>query len=250
MESGVIQMRYKRLILASILVIVALAANASAQSVDRLLSGSIYSTNIYINQAAAPGPSVLVLGGVHGDEPAGSLAAEEIRKFPVKRGTLIVIPRVNTLALDQGVRTLSHIGDINRAFPGKHDGSPSEQIAYAIALLLEHHNASMLIDLHEGRAFHRLDKTSVGQTILFAANTRSTLLAMAALDHINSQITEPHKRFSLVAHPVPHSASYYAAERYNIAAFTLETAGVQPLAERIDQHVTLVSFLLQQEGLL
>lgn len=225
-------------------------ALASAQSVEVLLPGSLYSTEIYINQASAPGPTILVLGGVHGDEPAGSLAAEEIRKFPVKRGTLIVIPRVNTLALDQGARTLSHIGDINRAYPGKPDGSPSEQIAYAIADLIELHTVTMLIDLHEGRAFHRLDKTSVGQTILFAANDRSTLLAMDAADHINKQIQERYKRFSLVAHPVPHSAAHYAADRFGIAAFTLETAGVQPLADRVAQHVTLALFLLQQKGLL
>ena len=180
----------------------------------------------------------------------GSLAAEEICKLSIKRGTLVVIPRVNTLALDQGFRTLAHIGDVNRAYPGKSDGSPSEQIAYAITSLIEQNNASMLIDLHEGRAFHRLDNSSVGQTILFAANDRSTVLAMDAADYMNRQISEKHKRFSLVAHPVPHSAAHYAAERYNIAAFTLETAGVQPLADRISQHISLVTFLLRQEGLL
>jgi hypothetical protein len=108
----------------------------------------------------------------------------------------------------------------------------------------------MLIDLHEGRAFHLLDKTSVGQTILFAANDRSTLLAMDLAAYINKQIPERHRRFSLVAHPVPHSAAHYIAEHYKIAAFTLETAGVQPLADRVAQHIALVTFLLSQEGLL
>lgn len=217
---------------------------------NTLLPDSPYSTEVYVLCGVAPGPAVLILGGVHGDEPAGSLAAEETRLFPVKRGKLIVIPRVNKLALEQGVRTLPHIGDINRSYPGNPVGIPSEQITHAIAELIEQHHVSMLIDLHEGRAFHRLDKTSVGQTILFAANERSTLLAMAAVEHINTQISERHKLFSLVAHPVPHSAAHFAAEQYGIAAFTLETAAVQPLADRIAQHVTLVSFLLSAEGLL
>lgn len=224
-------------------------AVASAQP-DTLLPATPYSTAVIVRETAVPGPAVIVLGGVHGDEPAGSLAAAEIAAAAVRRGTLIVIPRVNTLALDQGVRTLDTIGDINRAYPGKAGGTPAEQIAAAICALLERYQVSMLIDLHEGRAFHRLDQTSVGQTILFAANSRSALLAMEAAETINRQIGERHRQFSPAAHPLPHSAAHYAAERYGIAAFTLETAVVQPLADRIAQHVALVSCLLRQEGLL
>lgn len=238
-----------RFVLTVLLISFAWPPIASAQA-NTLLPGSPYSTEVYIRCGSAPGPSVLILGGVHGDEPAGSLAAEEARLLPIKRGKLIIIPRVNKLALDQGIRTLPHIGDINRAYPGYPNGSPSEQITHAIAALIELHHVTMLVDLHEGRAFHRLDKTSVGQTILFAANDRSTLLAMAAAEHMNTQIGERQKRFSLVAHPVPHSAAHFAAERYGIVAFTLETAAVQPLADRIAQHVALVSFLLSAEGLL
>ena len=239
---------FYRVICALLLVLSLPCVGLSAESV--VLPGTPYATKTHINLGVLPGPAVLILGGVHGDEPAGSLAAEKICNLAVKRGTLLVIPRVNTLALDQGVRTLPHIGDINRAYPGTPDGSPAEQIAYAVTSLLEQYNVTLLIDLHEGRAFHLLDKTSVGQTILFAANDRSTLLAMDLAAYINKKISERHKRFSLVAHPVPHSAAHYAAEHYKIAAFTLETAGVQPLADRVGQHVALVTFLLGQEGLL
>lgn len=221
-----------------------------AQSDVTLLPDSPYSTEIVIKQSSIPGPAVMVLGGVHGNEPAGSLAAKTISQLTVVKGTLIVIPRVNKLALQNSVRTLDHIGDVNRAYPGRPDGTPAEQIAFAIDELLLKYKVTMLIDLHEGRAFHRLDKSSVGQTILFAANERSALLAMDAADHINRRISERNKQFSLVAHPVPKSGAHHAAERYGIAAFTLETAGTQQLAKRVNQHISLVTYLLQREGLL
>lgn len=215
-----------------------------------LLPGTPYCTPISIQQSSLPGPTVLILGGVHGDEPAGSLAAEELQKVTPKRGTILVIPRVNSLALAQEVRTLPHIGDMNRGYPGTPDGTVAEQIAHAIQELITEYKVTMLLDLHEGRSFHRLDKTSVGQTILFAANNRSTLLAMDATEHINKTIADRSKQFSLLAHPIPHSAAHFAAEKFGIAAFTVETAGTQPIEDRIAQHIIIARYLLSAEGVL
>lgn len=239
-----------RLALIVLLLLVLTTAVAAAAATERtvLLPGTPYATEVYINHGAAPGPAALVMGGVHGNEPAGALAAERICGFAVARGTLIVIPRVNKLALAANIRTLPEIGDINRAYPGREGGTPAERIAAAVEALIMKYNVTMLVDLHEARTFHRLDHTSLGQMILFAANDRSAALALAAIDHINGLISEPVQKFAFGAHPIPGSAAYHAGTVLGLAAFTVETSGRQPLEARAAQHVAIVRSLLRQEG--
>ncbi len=231
-----------------VLLLVLTTAVAAAAEQTVLLPGTPYATEVYINRGAAPGPAALVMGGVHGNEPAGALAADRVCGFAVARGTLIVIPRVNKLALAANIRTLPEIGDINRAYPGRADGTPAERIAAAVEALIGEYRVSLLVDLHEARTFHRLDHTSLGQMILFAANDRSAEMALAAIDHINGLITEPVKKFAFGAYPIPGSAAYHAGAVLGLAAFTVETSGQQPLEARAAQHVAVVRSLLRQEG--
>jgi len=100
-----------------------------------------------------PGPSVLVVAGVHGDEYEGPFAiarfADTLSPENVI-GTVYLIPVANPLAFAAGTR-LSPVDDLNlaRVFPGKADGMPTERLAYF--LFHEFANkADYLIDLHSG----------------------------------------------------------------------------------------------------
>ena len=235
------------LIVLVLLVLTTAVATAAAPEQYILLPGTPYATEVYVSRGV-PGPAALVMGGVHGNEPAGALAAEKVAGFAVNKGTLVVIPQVNKLALAAGIRTLPEIGDINRAYPGRADGTPAEQIAAAVEAIIAKYRISLLIDLHEARTFHRLDHTSLGQMILFAANDRSAELALAAIDHVNGLIAEPVKKFDFGAHPIPGSAAYHAGSALGLAAFTVETSGRQSIEARAAQHVAIVRSLLRQEG--
>ena len=73
-----------------------------------------------VHESGQPGPTVLVVGGVHGNEPAGASAAGQIQYWPVKRGRLIVVPRANGPGLKAGTRFLPGVSlktrDLNRDF--------------------------------------------------------------------------------------------------------------------------------------
>jgi hypothetical protein len=82
------------------------------------------------------GPTVLLTGGVHGDEYEGPIAlARLIRELDLAKltGRLIVVPAVNYPAFVAGTRT-SPIDDINlnRTFPGKRNGTATEMIAHYV----------------------------------------------------------------------------------------------------------------------
>lgn len=99
------------------------------------------------------GPTVLLTGANHGDEYEGPLAlvelAQSIRSTDLK-GCVIIVPFMNYPAFTSGTRT-SPIdkGNMNRAFPGKPDGTITEKIAdYFQRTLLP--MADYVLDFHSG----------------------------------------------------------------------------------------------------
>jgi predicted deacylase len=99
------------------------------------------------------GPTVLLTGGVHGDEYEGPVAlARLIRELDLSKlsGRLIVVPAVNYPAFVAGTRT-SPIDNINlnRTFPGKRNGTATEMIAHYVTTELLP-RADYLFDFHAG----------------------------------------------------------------------------------------------------
>ena len=86
-----------------------------------LLAGTPHETPLVIHHSGTHGPTAMVLGGVHGNEPGGWLAGDEVAKWEPAAGTLLVVPRANVTALNAFVRTFEEIGDLNRLYPGNPD---------------------------------------------------------------------------------------------------------------------------------
>ena len=213
-----------------------------------LQAGTGWETSGCVVDSGLDGPVALILGGVHGNEPAGAAAAERVCSFSPIAGKLVVVPRVNPLGLKVNVRYLDEIDDMNRVYPPTGENTPAEQLATEMIRLMEKWRISMLIDLHEARTFHRIDRTSLGQTLLFADNTASTVLAMDTVEIVNREISEDVKKFSLVGNPIRSSSAWYAGKYLGIAAFTVETSAQQPLQDRVEQHLAIVKELLTAGG--
>ncbi len=99
------------------------------------------------------GSTMLFTGGVHGDEYEGQLALREIAVSldpATIRGRAIIVPVANPAASRAG-RRLSPFdsGDLARSFPGRPDGTLTEQVAWAFTELLLS-RADYLVDLHSG----------------------------------------------------------------------------------------------------
>jgi predicted deacylase len=120
-----------------------------------LLEGTVWETPYYVNDSGKAGPTVLVVGGVHGNEPAGTRAAEQIRHWPIVRGKLIVVPAANRPGLAAGTRFLPGVKsphrDLNRNFPGE---NAEGELADALLKLVNDTKPSWVLDLHEGYEFN------------------------------------------------------------------------------------------------
>ena len=106
---------------------------------------------IYFNRGQ--GPRVLLLGGVHGDEFEGPSSLMRLVQDidPAKvSGKIMILPALNRPAVTVSERN-SPLDDknMNRIFPGKPNGTPTELIGYHIESVVLP-NCDAVIDLHSG----------------------------------------------------------------------------------------------------
>ncbi len=99
------------------------------------------------------GPTILLTAGNHGDEYEGQAILHDlIRHLAPERiaGRLIVLPALNLPAVMAAAR-VSPLdgGNLNRAFPGDSDGSPTSAIAHYVSSVLLP-MAQGAVDLHSG----------------------------------------------------------------------------------------------------
>ncbi|MEX2229203.1 MAG: succinylglutamate desuccinylase/aspartoacylase family protein [Dehalococcoidia bacterium] len=168
----------------------------AGREVRTLLPGAEYETTAVITHSGVEGPRVLVLGGVHGNEPGGWMAAEAIAEWTVTRGSLVVVPRANILATYAFQRTLDGFGDLNRMYPGAVDGLPMARMAHAIVQLAREVDTDLLIDLHESWGFWN-ERTGdqggtafIGQTVTTVAPPAPRAALAETITRVNTQLTE------------------------------------------------------------
>ena len=102
-------------------------------NVARLPSGTVINLRAHVFRSQNPGPSMLVMGGVHGDEING---VEIVRRMiagglfkELKKGSVIAIPLLNVYGFINYSRDVSEGKDVNRTFPGNMSGSLASRVA-------------------------------------------------------------------------------------------------------------------------
>ncbi len=118
------------------------------------IAGKPFSLPMFLINGKLEGPTLVVTGGVHAAEYASIAAALELGQTLTPEevcGRVIVVPVVNQAGFPVRSIYLNPMDgvNLNRVFPGKPDGSASEQIAF---WLMENviKQGDFFIDLHGG----------------------------------------------------------------------------------------------------
>ena len=123
------------------------------------------------------GPTVFVSAAVHGDEVMGVEICRRLLQSPLLdklRGTLMVVPIVNSFGFQNRSRYLPDRRDLNRSFPGYARGSLASRLA-EIFLDTVVKRCDLGIDLHSA-AVHR---TNLPQVRINRGNERMVAMAEA-----------------------------------------------------------------------
>ncbi len=228
---------------------------ATATRTGLIAEGSAFQTPYWVVDSGTEGPKVLVTGGIHGNEPAGTEAADEIRYWPLAKGRLILVPRCNVPGLEAGTREApgepKELTDLNRNFPlsGKEDTAHGP-MAKALWAFVREHRPDYVLDLHEGSGVRSAGSESVGSSIIRVPHPETAALQDLMLAAVNATVADAEKRFARLRGGADGSLARACGERLGARAFIVETTYKdQPLALRVRQHRIVVHALLKHLGM-
>ncbi len=221
-------------------------ANAETLQTGNLMAGTRYQTPFFIKTGVESGPTVVVIGGLHGDEKAGYLAARELKKWTVTRGKLVLVPDAHIEAIRRDVRAYPR--NMNRLFPGKKDGDAMEKLAFEIWQLIVKSKPDLVLTLHESRGFHVDDITRYGQTFTYDfAELKPRFEKIAA--RVNAKIAPRKHQFLQFVAPFPTCPTFVTWKYLKVPAASVETARPLPLKTRIAYQLAAVRGFFDEFGL-
>ncbi|SHK92647.1 hypothetical protein SAMN05444342_2643 [Haladaptatus paucihalophilus DX253] len=128
------------------------AAAMEERSSYRIRRGTEDETEVHITNSGEPGPTAVVVGGIHGNEEAGYRAADAITSWSIDKGKLIVIPRANPVAIERGTYS-NDDGNLNWQFPSGHE--PTSALARTLWETIDYHDPKTVLTLHSSKGIYR-----------------------------------------------------------------------------------------------
>ena len=218
-----------------------------------ILAGTERETKGYVRTAEADGPTVMVVGGIHGNEVAGYRAAADVSDMAIERGQLVTIPRANVAAIRNDTRNARGGVDLNRQFSvGKR---PRTELARALWSVVTRYDPDVFIDLHESKGIFDGDITGgVGQAIFYSRDDAALADAKEAANYLNENyVADPTYDFTIdPLDPVEDGLVglfvHKIAQDTDAVSFLVETTYDGPkLATRIRWHTRIVRSLSDEE---
>lgn len=100
------------------------------------------------------GPTLLVFGGIQGDEPGGfSAASLLVTHYDISKGSVWVVPNLNFPSIVSNARGLK--GDMNRKFAFVAPNDPDYEAVNRVQELIRDPRVDLVLNLHDGSGFYR-----------------------------------------------------------------------------------------------
>ncbi len=224
--------------------------------------------NVYRIFGSKPGKTLLIIGGIQGDEAGGFLSADFYADFSLEKGNLIVVPRANFPSILKKERQINQ--DMNRKFMDDNTLNYEAEVVDVLKKLIC--ESDCFLNLHEGSGFYSKTWESsdrnpkkYGQSIIaddsfiVGDGNRKPIdleaMAQKVIDKINQNIEDDSFHFHFNNHRTNHpdtphkeqrrSATYYAVNVCKVPAFGIESAKVLPLEQKVRQHIYAINGFME-----
>ncbi len=216
-------------------------------------------------ESGVPGNTILIVGGIQGDEPGGFNAASIITThYTIKSGSVWVVPNLNFLSIIKSSRGV--YGDLNRKFADVQESDPEFQTVEKIKSLILNDQVDLVLNLHDGSGFYResyIDKlrnpNRWGQCIIADQESIENVkfgnlaeLATRSVDNVNGVLLNPGHNYSFMNtktregnREMAKTLSYFAI-RNNKPAFGVEASKSLPTNERAYYHISVIESFMKQ----
>lgn len=213
---------------------------------------------LHVLEASAPGPTVLIQAGIHGDEIAGVHALSEMLEDGLRpeRGRLLVVPVMNAPAYRARLRAAPGGLDLNRCFPGDASApEPEKRLARMFMDLVLEERPALVCTLHESTKRYDPKVTpSFGQTLVYGVQPMPPVIGRV-IERLNALRASDEETWASQHYPVATSSTEVIVARLAEAGtgcvgICVETWMGFPEARRIEMQREVVEILLDEFGVL
>lgn len=214
------------------------------------------------------GPTILVIGGIQGDEPGGFTAASLlVTDYKVSRGEVWVVPNLNFESILK--RSRGVYGDMNRKFLQIQANDPEFNAISKIKRIITDSQVDIILNLHDGSGFYSheyVDRDENpnrwGQSIVIDQSvieselfTDLEAVAQQAINTANSGVSTAREGFLLKNtrtregdKEMEKTLTYFAI-RNGKAAMGVEASKAYPTDRRVFNHLRFVEAMFSQIGI-
>ncbi|WP_233709914.1 MULTISPECIES: M99 family carboxypeptidase catalytic domain-containing protein [unclassified Helicobacter] len=216
----------------------------------------------------ATAPTLLLIGGIQGDEPGGFNATNVFSKYyKILSGNVWVVPVLNRHSM-----LLNHRGvydDMNRKFATLSQKDPEYQLIQDIKTLIVNPQVDVVLHLHDGSGFYRptyinanMNPNRWGSCSIidqaFLPNSKFPNLdeiVTHTILHINQYLLKPeHKYYKRDTQTAKgdiemEKALTFFAVRNNKSAFANEASKNLTVEQRVYYHLLAIEGIMQQIGI-
>ena len=216
---------------------------------------------------AKSGPTLLVIGGIDGDEPGGfHAAATLVTRYQIDQGELWVVPNLNSAAILDRVR-----GDMNLKFAAVSKSDPQYAPIKRIQSIITKPQIDLILNLHDGSGFYHPTRINSqrnpnrwGQSCVIDQEKlpgtdfgQLQELATTAIQQINRKAQATDHYFQLKNMNTASAKKEIAAKkslsffavRHNKPTIAVEASKKHPLHLRTYYHLVALESFMQQMGI-
>jgi hypothetical protein len=236
--------------------------------VDPGLANKRVDFKLYKLESGRPGNTLLVIGGIQGDEPGGFNAASLlVTHYDIRRGNIWVVPNLNFISIINCSRGIH--GDLNRKFASIKSTDPEFDTIEKIKAILLDDQVDMVLNLHDGSGFYRprhIDQTHNpsrwGQSIIIDQERIETSpfgnlaeisrrIVSEINNHLFSEEHTYHVKNTMTSQgnkEMEKTLTYYAV-RHLKPAFGVEVSKTFPTHERAYYHLRVLESVMDLLGI-
>lgn len=212
--------------------------------------------------------TLLIVGGIQGDEPGAFMAASIISThYKIKKGSVWVVPNLNFYSIIK--RSRGPFGDMNRKFASLPKDDPDYESVQRIKKYITSNNVKVVLNLHDGSGFYRKEHINWS----FSPNRwgQSSIIDQAVLNiekygnlqeiaskvckHVNENLIRQRDYYSVKNtetrsgdKEMEKTLTYFAINNGK-AAFGNEASKTLPLHERTYYHLLAIEEYMKIMGI-
>ncbi len=202
----------------------------------------------FIKEGKIKGGKILIIGGIHGNEPGGYKASDILINTEIKKGIVAILPRSNPESIFTFKR--GYNGDMNRKFASISKKDADYYKVNSIKNFISDFKPDVILSLHDGYGYYNKHNNQWGESIVIDEKIYNNIPLFQTASFVSNYLKK--EGFNIPIHNTKTSEknshhkeqrmslTYYALTHHNIPAFCIEGSKQSSLKRTTTIHLLAI----------